>query len=297
MDEDLEHWMGKLSVDKMNLPISQLALPGSHDSGSFWLDSSGPLAPDESKAFKYFKGVVHNWSITQDLDFCQQLNIGIRYFDMRIAFKRNTKNFYVVHGLYGKEITPLLCDIKTFLDHHPSEVVILDFNHLYLIEGEENEKLIKKISDCFGDKLANRKNSFKNLSLSDMMSSQKQVIVFYKSIPDSAKYPFLWPENLIKNPWPEKTKLASLMQYLSSRIIGRNPNECYVTQGILTPDGWSIAFNLCSNLEKWQSNVKKSVTQWIEKENVAPKLNIVFVDFVDDAFTKAVINCNFTKCE
>ena len=47
---DMSEWMTNLSAHIVeNVPINQLAIPGSHDSGAFWLDPTTPLAPG-----KYF---------------------------------------------------------------------------------------------------------------------------------------------------------------------------------------------------------------------------------------------------
>lgn len=43
--EDLSQWMTNLPEPLTNIPINNLAIPGSHNSGSYYLDPSTPIAP------------------------------------------------------------------------------------------------------------------------------------------------------------------------------------------------------------------------------------------------------------
>lgn len=56
---------------------------------------------------------------------CKQLQIikyYFRYFDLRLATKTGSDNFYFTHGVYAGEITEPLHQIKDFIDFHPGEV-------------------------------------------------------------------------------------------------------------------------------------------------------------------------------
>ena len=44
---DQSEWMSNLPEHLFNQPIRKLAIPGSHDSASFWLDPHAPLVPSE----------------------------------------------------------------------------------------------------------------------------------------------------------------------------------------------------------------------------------------------------------
>nr|CAB3264931.1 PI-PLC X domain-containing protein 2-like [Phallusia mammillata] len=284
-------WMKNLSEAQKQLPISQLAIPGSHDSGAFYLDRNGPLSPGEEPMFQFVKPAVYNWSITQSLDFEGQLNIGIRYFDLRIAPHPETQELCVVHALFGNEIKPVLYEIKSFLHHHPSEVVILDFNHLLGFTEESNSKLISMITDCFGAKLAGRRNSFDATSLSSLLKAGKQVIVFYAK---ETTNEFLWSEKLICNPWPNVQTTGELVKCLDSGIAEKTQGACYVSQGVLTPVLKTCLFHLMATLKSWENDcgLYNGILEWINKPDVAKQINIVFTDFVDEQFVQTVIKCN-----
>ena len=49
---DLSEWMTNLPDYATNIPINQIVIPGSHDSGAFWLDADSPVCP--SNLFSFF---------------------------------------------------------------------------------------------------------------------------------------------------------------------------------------------------------------------------------------------------
>jgi len=161
MTLDLANWMKELPSHLHEVPITQLSIPGSHDSGSFYLDSSSSTAPGEAKVInnlarrfpRVTKRIVRNWSITQNLNIYEQLKRGIRYFDFRVAYLESTKQFYVVHGLYGSLYSELFEEINKFLTEYPKEILILDFNHFYGFTAEQHKDFMDMIAECFQGKL------------------------------------------------------------------------------------------------------------------------------------------------
>ncbi|VEL20473.1 unnamed protein product [Protopolystoma xenopodis] len=120
-----------------------------------------------------------NWTRTQNHTLLQQLIGGVRYFDFRVATGRHQKttsdstkvlssvsketqqrsdqgqvllndsaslslpatdNLFFVHGLYANSIRTDLNEIKMFLQSHPREIVLLDFNHFYDMDSSHAEK-------------------------------------------------------------------------------------------------------------------------------------------------------------
>lgn len=43
--DDCSDWMSSLSIELQKKPINELTIPGSHDSGAYWLDPSTPICP------------------------------------------------------------------------------------------------------------------------------------------------------------------------------------------------------------------------------------------------------------
>ncbi|XP_032879194.1 PI-PLC X domain-containing protein 1 isoform X4 [Amblyraja radiata] len=103
------HWMSDLPEKLWDMSLCNLAIPGSHDSMSYCLDLSSPVKPSE-KILKYLDHVmpcitrpeIHKWCKTQESGVTQQLEEGVRFFDLRIAHKPNdaTEHLYFIHGVY-----------------------------------------------------------------------------------------------------------------------------------------------------------------------------------------------------
>lgn len=91
------------------------------------------------------KAISARWSRTQDASLLEQLSTGIRYFDLRVIHRCEDSLFYFVHGQYAKEVSEELFHIKSFLQDHPKEVVLLDFNHFYCFFRSESSSLLEGI--------------------------------------------------------------------------------------------------------------------------------------------------------
>ena len=139
----------------------------------------------------------------QHSSILDQLNIGIRYFDFRVG-KINDGNkdtFRILHALYGNKIEDMLKDTNAFLNEHPEEVVILDFQKIYQCSKEDHEKIIELIESTFRGKLLS-KNYNGDLSLSDLFLKKIQVIVIYETILETSDHDeYLWPRSFCPNPW------------------------------------------------------------------------------------------------
>lgn len=80
--EDLENWMGKLPAELKEIPIINLAIPGSHDTMSYGIKNNAPVAPDADPVVetlnKFIPCVVRRWAVTQRYTIQEQLKSGVR---------------------------------------------------------------------------------------------------------------------------------------------------------------------------------------------------------------------------
>ena len=103
-DAYLTEWMSYIYDDA---PVTDIAIPGSHDSGCIEMPYYGA---------------------TQDLTFAEQLDRGVRYFDIRVNDKGG--DLVIFHSIVnGVSYESVLKDIDEFMDAHPSEFLVLDFSH------------------------------------------------------------------------------------------------------------------------------------------------------------------------
>lgn len=295
---DLSDWMDKLSEDKKNEPLSKISIPGTHDSFTYSLNRNSPVGPDEPRWVRRIsqvfgclsKWIIYRWAKCQKSDCLQQLQMGIRYFDFRLAkFRGKGKNknkhdssvsFRIIHALFGEEIENILSDINSFLNQHPGEVVILDFQHLYDFKEEDHDVLVSLLKTTFGPKkLSTWQANTPMYSLNEMLALGQRVVVVYPAL--GGTQPFLWPRTLCQNPWPHTTKVRVLRDVLTQDLDMRDPNSLFVTQGVLTPDTSTVFMNLFSSLEKLTcKRCNKFLVDWLgDKEIQSKNPNIIICDF------------------
>lgn len=121
-------WMTDMWEEIKDRRLSQLAIPGAHDSG---VDMAGTWGPEEL------------YGANQDNSFPEQLAAGARFLDLRLVDSSYRKvignhspqyKFFEVfefkHGIVsaGRRLEHLIRDVKKFVTENPREIVILDFH-------------------------------------------------------------------------------------------------------------------------------------------------------------------------
>ncbi|XP_076341526.1 PI-PLC X domain-containing protein 3-like [Tachypleus tridentatus] len=301
---DLKHWMQNLPQRLHNVPLNCISIPGSHDSGAYSVSPQNDYAPDGRFLFNSrvarllgsaAKKVICDWMRTQNLSCKEQLENGIRYFDFRVATKHASYDFFIVHGLYGDPMATILDSIKEFLDLNSKEVVILHFQHLYIITNDDHHRFLQQITETFGSKICPVVQKVEEITLSWLWTKQYQVLVFYAN--DIASYhPFLWTKEFIINPWPKVIKGDELIQFLTEQHKHEKPfRKFVVSQGVLTASGTFILRHPLSKFRDLAERAHVALQEWLKEKQ---GLNIVISDFVDlkDCwFPHMVVGLNYSR--
>lgn len=133
-----ENWMEVIPENKR---ISEINIPGTHDSGS--------KNVEKDKIDKYQ---------CQSLSISEQMKIGVRYFDLRcVARKDRGDAQYINHGSVpcfndaGKELTldEIIKEGRQFLKRNPRETLI------YQIKNEDNGSNDERICNYLGQYIKN----------------------------------------------------------------------------------------------------------------------------------------------
>ncbi|CAF4059620.1 unnamed protein product [Adineta steineri] len=308
---ELKHieWMKNLPTNLHNEPITKLAIPGTHDSFAFHLTSQpGPdLIPNLRRFHWILRPIIRNWSITQNKNFTEQLQIGIRYFDLRVC-RTTDKNlcekspFTFTHGLLGRLVRECLEEMNEFLNKYSQEIILLDFNHFYdFIEDHGHKKLIDLIHEIFGTKLCTTARTINECTLNYLWNHKQQVILLYDEDADKCT-PYMDKIGhffkVCESPWPNTPRVENLFLFLNEKVSQPRPTTCInVTQGQTTPDGSSIQRNPFSSLYANAKQTNTALIEWISHRQRDPSLingvNVVICDFADQAFTNSVINLNY----
>ncbi|XP_014106704.1 PREDICTED: PI-PLC X domain-containing protein 1 isoform X2 [Pseudopodoces humilis] len=155
-------WMSRLPEKLWDIPLYNLALPGSHDTMTYCLDKSSAVSGNESKLVKFLSKclpcIVHpiimKWSITQVLTVTEQLESGVRYLDFRIAHKANdpSMNLYFVHMVYTTVTVQVVPTLRTMW--HLGHQVIVSYEEE--VELEKHCELWPPIPYWWGNKTSTR---------------------------------------------------------------------------------------------------------------------------------------------
>ena len=108
-----KRWMGDLVASKRNVTLKRMVLPGSHQTATYSIPSQ-----------KIGSAVAK----TQNLTIREQLLLGVRFLDLRIASNSNSNEsgVNIFHGPFmGCTFEAALQEISGFCEQFPTEFVVL----------------------------------------------------------------------------------------------------------------------------------------------------------------------------
>ncbi|KAI3366137.1 hypothetical protein L3Q82_009965, partial [Scortum barcoo] len=194
-------WMSLLPAELLDVPLWNLAIPGSHDSMSFCLDVSSPVLKSEPCFLRlvdrlvpcWTRPCVYRWATTQQSVLSDQCNLGVRFLDLRIARKPSGgRKLFFAHGIYTLlTVKEALEELATWLDAHPKEIVIVSCSHFESLTDEDHVQLVQFIISLFGEKMCPSQDT---PTLRSCWSSGQQVIVSYDNQEMLTQHPELWTE-------------------------------------------------------------------------------------------------------
>jgi len=136
-------WMQDLLLPgRLSYSLQDVVIPGSHDAGMSVLTATGGQQGSTINGCN---------TLTQTLHIRQQLEAGIRMFDLRVGTFE--KQLYAKHcssdcmadaigGGYGEKLSTILQDMHEFLKKNRQEILILSFSHFC-----EKETPVKDLAD------------------------------------------------------------------------------------------------------------------------------------------------------
>ncbi|XP_030289772.1 PI-PLC X domain-containing protein 1 [Sparus aurata] len=289
MDQNHQDWMSALPEQLWDVPLSDMAIPGSHDAMSYCLDINSPLVRSESDCFRLLDGLfycftrpaIFRWSTTQDKSIEEQLSMGIRYFDLRVARKPNDSSgdLYFTHVIYTHlTVLETLSSVAAWLDSHQKEVVILACSHFEGISDRLHQAFILSLKMLFGSKLCPHEEPV--LTLRSLWASGYQVVLSYDS-QTAVRHQELWPA--IPYWWANQRTAQGVISYLDwNKDLGR-PEGFFVSGLNLTADRSYITKNPKQSLRTLTFSNWECLRKWLEEQRPGSdpnSLNIIAGDFV-----------------
>ncbi|CAH1784348.1 unnamed protein product [Owenia fusiformis] len=309
------NWMGDLPEGLHEVPLTLLSLPGSHDSLAIKSDMSthmpfSPYNPDIAKcidqlpSFPLFdnfrtklKEMNRDWSATQESTILEQLQLGIRYFDLRVA--KHHGLIFGEHGLFTGEIWKYLGIIKKFLEDHPKEVVLLYFQNLNNLDEKDTQDFIVRLRQTFGQKIIPR-TQIEMTTLNTLWQYNQQVMILFKDenlkLLNRTAARQIWPaDKLLYNPWPNMQEGHHLIRFIDKHYecSGTDPGmKFHITQAILSP---TIEMAFAGKLEYGSleemalQGAQPRVIDWMKTKT---SMYVVISDFVNQEIVDAVLSFN-----
>jgi hypothetical protein len=175
-------WMGGILKEHPEISLSDIAIPGSHDAGTYIF-------------YDCTIGANTCNTQTQYRNMSEQLNDGIRIFDIRPVYSNH--KFYTQHatdcdgfGCHGDLLSNMFTQLASFLDTH-REFVMLQVSH-FCHSSYDDPAFLHLVDSILGDKIY-KENDVQNLpfihkKLSDILSgpgSKGRVMLLYEDAADT----------------------------------------------------------------------------------------------------------------
>jgi hypothetical protein len=271
--------------------LSALVIPGSHDSGTYPIRSDSGFGPDqddhpELNTLSYipaFNGfvtqIIANWARAQPSSIREQLNAGIRYFDIRVGMTGG--ELVTTHTLRGAKLATILSEVDAFARAHPQEIVILDFNHFYGVS--DLAALAATIVAALRGRLVPDRLG-PDSTVAEILAAGNVIVLFDR---DLAPRPTeIWPRNHMRNIWFDVQDIDVLLEKMREELARpREAGGLMVLQAILTPNTAMIIKGLTplpispGSLSALGGTVNPRATDLITSKPGGKLPNIVIMDW------------------
>jgi|AntAceMinimDraft_5_1070358.scaffolds.fasta_scaffold51062_1 hypothetical protein len=308
--------MGEVADAIADVPLHHVRLPGTHDSGAYNLSTRrmgdlpawlrGINSWSYGVATRPITGLMVGWGQAQGLDIYGQCQHGARYLDFRVVHDvvRGQSQYYTAHGMAGASFEEMLNQVRRFLDEHPTEVLICDFNHFHRFEcAAHHLKFLDIMERCLGyhmAPLALRRASSGGkgtVTYRELLTAGRRAVCLYggwdfRGVARHAVEAGCWGRALhdVWSPWPK----ARSFSQLADRVIALDHNGThalgfFVLQGVVTPNARRISASLFwpdrgrpRTLEALARRVTPLMSDMVTQGVLRAKC-IVMVDFIEAA--------------
>jgi hypothetical protein len=254
----LSDWMSTLPNAVRDRCFTRMTFPATHDSAAYTTDFSHPINAWWSHVLRpapHLRRFLSDWVCCQSKTIFQQLKLGVRCFDLRIA-RSSSGILWLVHNISLVPLHWTLLEIRRFLLHHKGELVVLRFKPGWEQRATMNDAAILQLSAELERVLGATVIAGPSLeggwmlSLSNLIASGRQCIVLWESseVPAGS---CLWTANAttVISHWANTSEIAVLRDKCANRTANGGEGkrdgcallECSFT---LTPNGQDIRRSL-----------------------------------------------------
>lgn len=303
-------WMANLNAKTngafFEKQVANVCFPASHDAGMYTLTRQTFGSTDCNTR-------------TQRLNIGDQLQAGVRYFDMRPAVWEPTGPMCLGHftdtedgyGSLGQDLTSALEQARDFCDAHPQEIIILKFSHYSCQSDDPFDDTLKAkmlndyIHPLLGNHMFTSSDANLNLgaqTLRSIVESGQRIICVFDDLntfidPNVGVFSFGGPADTSKN-------FRLFDSYTGTDSYRKMVDDQVAKWGGFTPSDWSmflLSFTLTNTpvigscILDMADAANPSLLPILAKDYPAIKRmpNFLYVDGVDYATpVQAAIYCN-----
>lgn len=310
---DLSKWMSFLSKEKQDVPITQLKLVGSHNSASYKVNYALPI---DKKMYLYLMKYTHyfgtsffvsRWVKCQELSIYDQLKLGVRFLDLRIAYRETDNTFYCTHTFTCCKLVEVLSDIKRFIKEHDTEILLINISIDSVFKYQNYDKIINDMTAIFYKILDNELYQYipTNIlpSYNEIKTLQKSILLFFNIYYIETEIPtYFWPNRLINSKWHNQQSVDKLLVKCEDTMKkiatdNNNQNTINVAQLILTPNKNSVIKGLSglTSIRKFSKIVENKITScnFLNNAFILSATTVYLFDFITLDIVKRVIERNF----
>ncbi len=274
-------WMNELYETRSGVRLNEIVIPGTHNSGTYQISPYSEVGPGSNVLYHVVRPLVASWAKTQYRSFREQLTLGIRFFDLRVAFDSSGQAL-ITHGLVSMGLQPALNEISSFILQHPKEVILIAYELSFDYQAnrltpDQRVKKKQEVQQLLNDHFGEAMISF---------SSQRRFSDFW----GAGKSVMLLEE--YQNFWPNQDRVEAVKAYLDQSLQSQNLDLFRNVQLILTPSSnlstfldFRYAFPFYpgqNSLSLFSQSLRDQMLSWIRGwHDSGSRLNIVTADFFD----------------
>ena len=233
-------WMAYYGDILGKLTLTEMTLPGTHDSGTY-----DPVSP-----------LVYEWVRTQATSLREQLNLGIRVLDLRIG-QNSPGDYIITHDIWRTHysLSGALDNVKEFIRATNREIVILDFHRFGgpSFDFDLLKTQVKELLQGYYIPVRDGKGKTLNEIWQRPTSEQERVVIAWNS--DTIDTSYMWP-GVNQHWYSQADSIDALHSAIENDFSNPPPkDEMWSACVFVTPNAlrnpYDNAKALCPTFETW----------------------------------------------
>lgn len=302
-------WMSELEGAQIMSGLfedSEIVFPGTHNSAVTKLKLNYNAYEWKSKWFwlprvPFLRPKLRELTITQSASITDQLQMGVRFFDLRVGMCHNVP--YIFHTFCSTRLRDVVCEFKNFLvdSRYKNSVIIIymkpDFESApYALKSYADEQCILSYFDTISRFIV---DEVKGISLTNLVKWDRRVIFKYeyKFTPSDYRQTLYngAPLNINTN-WGNTGDIDQLNTFNQNILRALDKNApiygLSFTLNLPTTVAGLLKADLKSMANRMNTELVPSTIDTIAAQHLQGKINVISVDFATADVVGRIIGLN-----